>query len=315
LTKRYNSFKAVDNISFELREGEIFGLLGPNGAGKTSTINMLTGIAHISGGSIRIGEKTYSSLVSEAKEIMGVIPDESNLYDDLDGFENLTFCGALYGIPKKEREAKASYLLELFGLAEAGGKLFRAYSKGMKRKLTIAAGIIQSPKILFMDEPTTGIDVDSARQIRKMIKELNNKGVTILLTTHYIEEAERLCHRIAFLVKGKILRIDSVEELVKEAAGDFRIQLTLSGYREEVEREFSSSFPQFSLKVLDDSRICIISPTLVSLAPIVKFFDDRGLVCYEAKRILPSLEDVFVKITGIGSEMMKKEKEGKGISV
>lgn len=149
--------------------------------------------------------------------MMGIVPDESNLYDELSGLENLCFCAALYGIEKEKRERRARELLELFGLVDAGDKPFKAYSKGMKRKLTIAAGIVHKPKNLFLDEPTTGIDVVSARHIRKMLLELNKRGTTIFLTTHYIEETERLCHRIAFIVKGKIIRRGTVRKLLEEA--------------------------------------------------------------------------------------------------
>lgn len=133
---------------------------------------------------------------------MGIVPDESNLYDDMDGFDNLCFCGALYGMRKVDREAKANMLLEQFHLKQAGKRLFKAYSKGMRRKLTIAAAIIHSPRILFLDEPTTGIDVESARQIRELILELKSKGTTVFITTHYIQEAQRICDRLAFITNG-----------------------------------------------------------------------------------------------------------------
>jgi ABC-2 type transport system ATP-binding protein len=204
LTKKYGDFTAVNNLDFNVVEGEIFGFLGPNGAGKTTTINMLTGLARVTSGSVYLSGIDYTHNTKKAQRLMGIVPDESNLYDEMDGFQNLTFCAALYGMEKHIREERAERLLRQFGLAEAGKRPFKAYSKGMKRKLTIAAGIIHEPKILFLDEPTTGIDVASARQIRKLSLDLNKKGITIFLTTHYIEEAERLCHRVAFIVDGKI---------------------------------------------------------------------------------------------------------------
>jgi ABC-2 type transport system ATP-binding protein len=151
--------------------------------------------------------RKYTTRPKPAQGQMGIVPDESNLYDELSGFENLSFCAALYCIDKSERRERARALLEQFGLEQAGKRPFKTYSKGMKRKLTIAAGIIHRPKILFLDEPTTGIDVASARQIRSLIGELNRRGTTVFLTTHYIEEAERLCHRIAFIVGGRLVRI------------------------------------------------------------------------------------------------------------
>jgi len=205
LTKKYGEFTAVKGIDFSVLRGEIFGFLGPNGAGKTTTINMLTGLARVSAGTFNLvgyGPRQ----IKKAQQFIGIVPDESNLYEEMDGFDNLCFCAALYGLPKVLRAEKAKRLLKQFGLEEAGNRPFKANSKGMKRKLTIAAGIIHDPKILFLDEPTTGIDVASARQIRKLILELNKSGTTIFLTTHYIEEAERLCHRIAFIVDGNFIR-------------------------------------------------------------------------------------------------------------
>jgi ABC-2 type transport system ATP-binding protein len=159
LTKKYGDLTALDGISFSVHDGEIFGFLGPNGAGKTTTINVLTGLARATSGSARVSGFDCAGEIKKAQQIMGIVPDESNLYEEFDGFENLCFCAALYGMQKDVREKRAKELLEQFGLVEAGRRLFRAYSRGMKRKLTIAAGIIHDPKILFLDEPTTGIDV------------------------------------------------------------------------------------------------------------------------------------------------------------
>ncbi|MFW6248731.1 MAG: ABC transporter ATP-binding protein [Bacteroidota bacterium] len=216
LTKKYDDFMAVNNLSFTVNKGEIFGFLGPNGAGKTTTINMLIGMAKISSGNIYYNGKDLTKNIKKAQEIIGIVADESNLYDEMSGYDNLCFCGSLYGLTKMERETRAAGLLKQFQLTEAANKKFKAYSKGMKRKLTIAAALIHNPQILFLDEPTTGIDVASVRQIREMIKKLNDNGTTVFLTTHYIEEAERLCHRVAFINNGKIIQIDSVENLLNQ---------------------------------------------------------------------------------------------------
>ena len=192
LSKRFGDVTAVDRISFSVGRGELYGFLGPNGAGKTTTINILTGLARPDAGEIRIAGLDISRNPKAAQHLMGIVPDESNLYPELTGFENLCFCASLYGMPKNEGIVRADDLLERFNLKEAAHRKFAGYSKGMKRKLTIAAGIIHRPEILFLDEPTTGIDVASARQIRQLIAELHRSGTTIFLTTHYIEEAERL---------------------------------------------------------------------------------------------------------------------------
>ena len=215
LRKNYDDFEAVKGISFNIKQGEVFGFLGPNGAGKTSTINMLIGLARPTGGKILIDGIDAVKSIKKVQSIIGIIPDENNLYPEMDGFDNLCFCASLYGMAKKERERKAKELLEQFDLAKAGKRPFKAYSKGMRRKITIAAGLIHNPKILFLDEPTTGIDVESARQIRELLLDLKRQGKTIFITTHYIEEAERICDRIAFIVNGKIVKEGTITELME----------------------------------------------------------------------------------------------------
>ena len=312
LTKKYGDLTALDRVSFSVREGEIFGFLGPNGAGKTTTINALTGLVRLTSGSARVAGFDCVRGIKKAQQVMGIVPDESNLYEEFDGFQNLSFCAALYGMPREEREKKAKDLLQQFGLAEAGKRPFRAYSKGMKRKLTVAAGIIHDPKILFLDEPTTGIDVASARQIRQLIQNLNRKGTTIFLTTHYIEEAERLCHRIAFIVRGRIVRIGSLDELMHEVQQDNVIQLTLADGISDLKPSLQESFPDVVVEMAGNKAIRLRSPKPMNLTPVMRFFEGKNLAVYEARMMRPSLEEVFVKITGIELEKMKQEKEGKG---
>jgi len=312
LTKKYGGLTAVDRASFSVHEGEVFGFLGPNGAGKTTTINLLTGLARATSGSARISGFDGVKEIKKAQRIMGIIPDESNLYDEFDGFENLCFCASLYGMRKDDREKKAKELLQQFGLSEAGKKKFGAYSKGMKRKLTIAAGIIHEPEILFLDEPTTGIDVASARQIRLLIQNLNQKGTTIFLTTHYIEEAERLCNRIAFIVGGKIARIGHLDELMSEVQRENVVQLAFSDGVSNLKPSLEESFPDVAVEVLSNQALRLRSFRPLNLTPLMRFFEQRNLPVYEARIMRPSLEEVFVKITGIELEKMKQEKEGKG---
>jgi len=309
LTKKYRDFEAVKGIDFCVREGEIFGFLGPNGAGKTTTINMLTGLARITSGSARLLGYDLALQTKKAQQVIGIVPDESNLYDEFNGFQNLCFSAALYGIERRKREERARSLLDQFGLTNAVDKPFKAYSRGMKRKLTIAAGIIHEPKVLFLDEPTTGIDVASARQIRKLILDLNASGTTVFLTTHYIEEAERLCHRIAFIVDGKIVRIGTVDELMSQAQQETIVQFTLDGGTLGLKQALQDRFPEFRAEFLSDDTLRIDSPITISLMPFMRFFDERKLNVYEAKMIRPSLEDVFVKVTGIEIDKMTKEKE------
>ncbi len=375
LSKHFGDFQAVKNINFSVEPGEIFGFLGPNGAGKTTTINMLTGLARPTGGSIRINGRDGIKEIAEVQQMIGIVPDESNLYDDLSGYDNLAFCASLYGVRKRERERKAHRLLEQFGLAETGKRPFKAFSKGMKRKLTIAAGIIHDPRILFLDEPTTGIDVESARQIRKLIKDLNDRGTTIFLTTHYIEEAERLCKRVGFIVDGKVVKVDSVGNLMKEDEKEYIIEFTLGegdlntpgegektddalgegkkaentldeevkgkgtsgkerqganfqkkgggggnssgnsrvkGYESALDKALVKAFPGVKVNRIDHHRLRIIPEKKTAIAGFIQFFEDSHLPVYEAKIIRPTLEDVFVRITGIEIARMKKEKERGG---
>ena len=309
LSKNYNGFKAVKGINFSLEKGEVFGFLGPNGAGKTTTINMLTGLARPTSGSIQIAGEDGIKNIKKVQQIIGIVPDESNLYDEMNGFDNLVFCASLYGLDKEKREKRAQDLLKQFGLADTGKKLFKAYSKGMKRKLVIAAGIIHEPPILFLDEPTTGIDVETARQIRRLIQTLNANGTTIFLTTHYIEEAERLCHRIGFIVEGKVIKIGKTVDLMQETQKVNIIEFTLENDVEPLIKSLRSVFPAIDIHTIDHFRIRISSPQKIDLMPFMKFFDEKKSLVREAKIIRPSLEEVFVKVTGIEIDRMKKEKE------
>jgi ABC-2 type transport system ATP-binding protein len=311
LAKRFGDVEAVAGIDFDVRDGELFGFLGPNGAGKSTTINVLIGLARSDAGTIRIGGIDCSTNPKAAQHLMGVVPDESNLYPELTGFDNLCFCGALYGMTRRDRESRARDLLERFGLTEAGGRKFGGYSKGMKRKLTIAAGIIHSPSILFLDEPTTGIDVASARQIRQLIADLNGGGTTIFLTTHYIEEAERLCQRIAFIVRGRVVRIDRVEDLLRLLAGRHIVQFAVGQDAQRLCEVATGAFPSLECSALSKDSLRVTSPEALRIGPLVRLFEENGANVTEARVIRPSLEEVFVEITGIEAGAMKQEKEKK----
>ena len=311
LVKHFGQTTAVDGVSFGVRRGEIFGFLGPNGAGKTTTINLLTGLARPTSGEIFLEGLEYTSRPKKAQGLMGIVPDESNLYEELNGLDNLTFCAALYGLGRAEREARAKALLEQFGLGEAANRPFKAFSKGMKRKLTIAAGIIHEPKILFLDEPTTGIDVASARQIRALIGELNRRGTTVFLTTHYIEEAERLCHRIAFIVGGRLVRIGSLEELMTEHQRETMLELVLEEAGPGLAPALERRFPGYAVHRPDERHLRVVSAGSIELLPLLSLLAENRAVVTEAKLLRPSLEEVFVRVTGIEAAAMKKEPEGK----
>jgi len=312
LAKSFDRVRAVIGIDFTVGRGEVFGFLGPNGAGKTTTINLLTGLARADSGSIRIGGIDCTKEPKAAQHLIGVVPDESNLYPELTGFDNLCFCAALYGLGKAERRERARRLLEAFGLAEAANRKFAGYSKGMKRKLTIAAGVIHGPEILFLDEPTTGIDVASAMQIRQLIAGLHRSGTTIFLTTHYIEEAERLCGRIAFIVAGRIVRIDTLENLVQPEQEKHIMEIAFADVLPGLSASSAAAFPGLEFEEPAPGAVRVRAGGPIPVGPLVRFFEDQGLEVIEARRLRPSLEDVFVRITGIESDAMRKEKEKPG---
>lgn len=312
LAKRFGEVQAVSAVDFAVYKGELFGFLGPNGAGKTTTINMLTGLARPDAGTIHIGGIDCTKKPRAAQHLIGVVPDESNLYPELSGFDNLCFCAALYGMGKTMREARAKEMLDAFDLTKAAGRKFGGYSKGMKRRLTIAAGIIHKPKILFLDEPTTGIDVASARQLRQLIGDLHASGTTIFLTTHYIEEAERLCDRIAFIKSGCIVRVDTVADLIQPIREKYVMQITYANGSHNFSVELAGEFPDLKFNSPQPGLIQVEADEPIRVGPLVRFLEDRGAEVSEARKIRPSLEDIFVRITGIGADVMRKEKEKSG---
>jgi len=223
LTKKFGEIPVVDHISFAVKEGEVFGFLGPNGAGKTTTIRMLTGLAQPSSGKASILNYDIQSEITQIKKCIGVVPEASNLYDELSGLDNLIFMARLFGVARDERGNRAEELLKTFGLFDRKNDLFRKYSRGMKRALTIAAALVHKPSVLFLDEPTVGLDVVAARSLRNLIKNLHAQGTTIFLTTHYLEEADLLCERVAIIVKGKIVKIDN-PKVLKDSSGEGNLE-------------------------------------------------------------------------------------------
>jgi ABC-2 type transport system ATP-binding protein len=213
---------------------------------------------------------------------------------------------------KAQREERARQLLGTFGLQDAANRRFAGYSKGMKRKLTIAAGIIHNPRILFLDEPTTGIDVAAARQIRQLIADLHETGTTIFLTTHYIEEAQRLCSRIAFIVSGRIIRTDTVAQLMRQTEGQHIVEFAVAGGAAGLCEAIAGAFPNLQCQALSDGAVRAESAEPVRIGPVVRFIEDHGGEVAEARKVQPSLEDVFVHVTGIEAAAMKREKEKAG---
>jgi ABC-2 type transport system ATP-binding protein len=311
LTKNYGEIVAVNNISFEVREGEIFGFLGPNGAGKTTTIRMLTGLSKPTTGTARVSGYEIESEIVEAKKHIGVVPEISNLYDELSAFKNLLFMAQLYGIPRSQRKAKAEELLKTFGLYERKDHLFGTFSRGMKRALTIAAALIHSPTLLFLDEPTVGLDVVAARSLRNLISDFRRQGVTIFLTTHYLEEADLLCNRIAILVKGKILKIDTPEMLKAVAEEESIIEISFEKIVPKILEELSEKLPKLKILATGHNTVRVFGgiPTYV-LETVLQYAKEKGVEIDKVNSIKPSLEDAFIKITGLSPTIMAIEKGG-----
>ena len=228
LTRRFDGLVAVDHIDLDVEEGEIFGFLGPNGAGKTTTIKMLTTLLKPSEGEAKVCGYDVVKQPDLVRRSIGVVFQEPALDDQLTGRENLDFHARLYGLNKREREERIEEVLKLVGLADRADELVKNYSGGMRRRLEIARGFIHHPRILFLDEPTLGLDVQTRRAIWNYIMKLNKKeGITIFLTTHYLEEADRLSDRVAIIDNGKILAVDSPRKL-KDMIGSDVITLRCS---------------------------------------------------------------------------------------
>jgi ABC-2 type transport system ATP-binding protein len=307
LTKYYYDHLAVDNISFNVRRGEVFGFLGPNGAGKTTTIKMLVGLTVPSNGTASVAGYNIREDIVEVKRRVGVVPETSNLYDELTVWDNLLFASRLYHVPKHERSERIESLLKTFHLVERRKTKFGKLSKGLKRRAVIAAAMVHQPKIVFLDEPTAGLDVMSALSLREFIGELRLEDTTVFLTTHYIEEADQLSDRIAILVKGKITTLDTSENIKRSVRGTPIVEAFLST---EPSVKVFEELRSLGEVELDGRRIRIetmyISEAIESL---VQSTSKNGIRVEEVNTIKPTLENAFVKLTGVTPETMKIEKE------
>ena len=310
LTKFYGKLCAVNHISFEVEKGEVFGFLGPNGAGKTTTVRMLTGISIPTEGTAEIMGYDIQRQSVEAKELMGIVPDISNVYNDLSAWNNLTFTGKLYSMPKADREIRAKELLELFGLYERRDEKVETYSRGMKRRICIAMALINRSAILFLDEPTSGLDVQSVLAIRKMIRQLNENGLTIFLTTHNMEEASQMCDRVAIINRGKIVAIDSPEKLKRTIESLQSIEVAFGKATPTVSDDLKD-LPNVNevVKQGDKYRLFTDDPPMV-LAKIWDYATANGLKIITLNTQGPSLGEVFVKLTGIKPDERSVEKRG-----
>ena len=219
LKKSYGDHEAVRGISLEIAKGEVFGLLGPNGAGKTTTISMLTGLLNPTAGRVLVDGKPFTPRSNDLKMKIGFVPQELALYPTLSAYENLLFFGRIYRLSGKQLHQRVDEVLEMVGLTDRAKDQIEDYSGGMKRRINIAAGLLHQPEILFLDEPTVGVDPQSRNAIFESVEALNRQGMTILYTTHYMEEAERLCNRVAIVDHGEVIAMDTPQAMIRSLGG------------------------------------------------------------------------------------------------
>jgi ABC-2 type transport system ATP-binding protein len=306
LTKKFGSLIALNDISFSVGEGETFGFLGPNGAGKTTTIRILTGISRPNSGTAAIFGHDIEHETITARQSMGIVSENSNVYDDLTAWQNMMFSAELYHVGRKEREEKANELLKKFGLHERRDDKARGFSKGMKRRLTLAMGLVNSPRLLFLDEPTSGLDVQSNLIIRDVVSDLVLEGVTVFLTTHNIEEANVMCDRVAIINKGNIVAIDAPESLKKTIQSVQSIEVSFN-HKSATLLDELSRLPMVNetQKIGDKFKLYTEAPSEV-IDTVVAYAHTHDLKIISITTLGPSLEDVFIRLTGL-------QREGDGI--
>ena len=293
--------KAVDGINFQVQEGEIFGFLGPNGAGKTTTIRMMTGVLRPTNGKIQIFGKDAWQEPLVVKQLLGNVPEEANVYIELSGWHNLMLIGELYGIPKKERKEKAEFLLKEFELFQKRYLKAKKYSKGMKQRLLLCMSLMGNPKILFLDEPTSGLDIQSARIIKKLILEYNEKGMTIFLTTHDMDVANELCDRIAIINKGKIIGLDT-PDILKALVQEYQA-IDLSLENGTIENEISKLKAIREIQVINGGFHIIVDEIHDSICEIIEYIKSKNLRIKSITTNQPKLEETFIKIIEKGENV------------
>lgn len=298
LTKHFDDLVAVNNVSLSVKEGEIFGLLGPNGAGKSTTINMICGLLKASGGSITVGGFNVDTRAKDVRRIIGLVPQDLAIYDYLTARENVQFFISLYGYKGKEAAALIDEALEFTGLTESAHKKAGAFSGGMKRRLNIACGIAHKPNIVIMDEPTVGIDPQSRNHILESIHELNRRGMTVVYTTHYMEEAEHLCQRIAIMDHGKVIACGTSEELKSLITDRSRYVLSLEQCV-DVDINRITAIPGILQAEQDEKTVTVFSDKSINaMARIAGYFSEQNIGFTNIEIDKPNLETVFLTLTG-----------------
>lgn len=298
LTKKFKDVIAVDNISFSIEEGEIYGLLGPNGAGKSTIINILCGLLKINNGKVQILGMDVVSKCNSAKKNIGIVPQDIAIYEDLTAIENVKFFGSLYGLRGKELKKRAEEALEFVDLIDKKNCFPSKFSGGMKRRLNIACAIAHRPKLVIMDEPTVGIDPQSRNHILQSVKKLNSMGCTIIYTSHYMEEVEEICTKIAIIDHGKLIAEGSNEELKSLITDRSTVCITVNNI-EKVDIDIINKISGVIDIRVEENTVKIDSlKEINNLDKIIIYFTENNIRIKNVESMVPDLETVFLTLTG-----------------
>lgn len=302
LYKSYNSHPAVNGISFEIQSGEIFSLLGPNGAGKTTTISMLSTLIQPTQGDAIIAGFSAVTQPLEVQKVIGVVPQEIALYNTLNARENLLFWGRLYGMDGQALKKRAEEILDQIGLTDRAKDRVETYSGGMKRRLNIGVGLLHKPKIVFMDEPTVGIDPQSRRSILDTVKDLNQSGLTVLYTTHYMEEAAELSHRVGIMDHGKMIAMGTQDDLTQQIGQHRTLVVTLNESEPDPQIGVQTAqIPEVIHAALQGNQLVVLvdNPN-EAISPVVQVVSRMNASIRSVEIQEPNLESVFLRLTGHG---------------
>lgn len=298
LKRSFDDLKAVDGVSFSIEPGETYGLLGPNGAGKTTTISMVSGLLAADEGSVHVVGESMTTTSSATKRFIGLVPQELAIYPDLTAAENLRFFGSLYGMPRNHLASRIDEVLEIVGLTDRSDDRSDEYSGGMKRRLNIAVGLLHEPQLLILDEPTVGVDPQSRNAILESVERLSTEGMSVLYTTHYMEEAERLCDRVGIIDNGSLVAEGTRRELVERVGEDDTVKVTGSGGLSSAV-EHVKNVPGVRHVAEADSTITVVVDRAAQRLPaILSACTEGGMSVAGVEVAEPNLEAVFLALTG-----------------
>ncbi|MDD2574371.1 MAG: ABC transporter ATP-binding protein [Bacillota bacterium] len=300
IKKYYKKVRAVDGIDLEVRQGEILGILGPNGAGKSTAISVISSLIKPDGGDVFFKGESILKNPAVIRKVMGIVPQEVAIYPDLSAAENLKFFGKLYGLRGDMLQKRIQEVLDLLGLNGRAKDAVKNYSGGMKRRVNIGAALLHHPEILIMDEPTVGIDPQSRNHILETVKELNKKGMTIIYTSHYMEEVEHLCHRIYVMDHGKVIASGTKEDLKNLMGGDDIVSLLTDRASESFLKELRGNLKVKNADQRDGSITLMVEKDCDILSDIFEAASKSGIKLKSLDVKTPTLEDVFLYLTGRG---------------